>query len=67
MLNRQVQAANGRLALCRLTSAVLQTLESTRLTELFTICANRAGRLAVLLVTAIRTNRPVAISTIHCH
>ena len=39
MLNRKVQATNGRLALCQLTPAVLETLESTRLMELFTICA----------------------------
>jgi anti-sigma B factor antagonist len=39
MLNRKAQASNGRLALCHLTAAVWETLESTRLTELFTICA----------------------------
>jgi anti-anti-sigma regulatory factor len=39
MLNRKVQATNGRLALCQLTPAVLATLESIRLMELFTICA----------------------------
>jgi anti-anti-sigma factor len=37
MLNRKVQAAEGRLDLCQLTPAVTGTLESTRLTELFTI------------------------------
>jgi anti-anti-sigma factor len=45
MLNRKVQAANGRLALCQLTSTVLQTLESTRLTELFNICASEQDAL----------------------
>ena len=38
MLNRKVQATNGRLTLCQLTPAVQETLERTRLTELFTIC-----------------------------
>jgi anti-sigma B factor antagonist len=39
MLNRKVQATNGRLALCHLTPGVMDTLESARLTGLFTICA----------------------------
>jgi anti-sigma B factor antagonist len=38
MLNRKVQAAKGRLALCHLTAGVRETLENTRLTELFTLC-----------------------------
>jgi anti-anti-sigma factor len=39
MLNRKVQAANGRLALCQLSPAVEETLESTHLKELFSIYA----------------------------
>jgi len=45
MLNRQVQAANGRLALCHLSSAVRQTLDSAHLTELFTLCASEQDAL----------------------
>ena len=39
MLNRKVQAANGRLVLCHLTPAAMQTLEHSRLIELFSVCA----------------------------
>jgi anti-anti-sigma factor len=39
MLNRKVQAANGRMVLCHLSPAVMQTLEQTHLIGLLTICA----------------------------
>lgn len=39
MLNRKAQAVNGRLVLCQLTPAVVQTLEQSRLTALFTVYA----------------------------
>jgi anti-anti-sigma factor len=37
MLNRKVQAANGRLALCQLTATVQEILVSTNLNKLFHI------------------------------
>jgi anti-anti-sigma factor len=39
MLNRKVQAAGGRLALCHLSATVQGILESTRLNQLFPIYA----------------------------
>jgi anti-sigma B factor antagonist len=39
MLNRRVQAANGRMALCCLSPAVKEVLESTHLNDLFNIYA----------------------------
>jgi anti-sigma B factor antagonist len=36
LLNRKVQAVDGRLAVCGLTPAVRQSLESTHLLDLFT-------------------------------
>lgn len=39
MLNRKVQAGNGRLALCQLSPTVAEILESTHLNELFNIYA----------------------------
>ena len=39
MLNRKVQAAKGRLALCQLSPTVLEILESTHLSELFNVYA----------------------------
>ncbi len=39
MLNRKVQAGNGRLALCQLSPPVAEILETTHLNELFTIYA----------------------------
>jgi anti-sigma B factor antagonist len=39
MLNRKVQAGNGRLALCHLSPAVGDSLESASLTPLFNIYA----------------------------
>jgi anti-anti-sigma factor len=42
MLNRKVQAAQGRLALCHLTPLVQDSLEHTRLTPLFSIYATEA-------------------------
>jgi anti-anti-sigma factor len=41
MLNRKVQAAGGRLALCGLTPVVAQVLEITHLNELFSIYPTR--------------------------
>jgi len=38
MLNRKVQTGNGRLVLCQLSPTARDTLEVTRLDELFTIC-----------------------------
>ena len=45
MLNRKVQAAEGRFALCHLSPAVLHTLDSARLLELFNICATEQDAL----------------------
>jgi anti-anti-sigma factor len=45
MLNRQVQAAGGRLALCHLNAAVVQTLDNAHLTELFTLCVTEQDAL----------------------
>jgi anti-sigma B factor antagonist len=45
MLNRKVQAASGRLALCHLTPLVQESLEHTRLTPLFNIYATEAEAL----------------------
>jgi anti-anti-sigma factor len=39
MLNRKVQAGNGRLALCMLTPSVQETLETTHLDQLFSTYA----------------------------
>jgi anti-anti-sigma factor len=39
MLNRKVQAAQGKLALCQLSPTALEILESTHLNELFNIYA----------------------------
>jgi anti-anti-sigma factor len=39
MLNRKVQAANGRLTLCGLTPNVDSILETTRLKSLFNVYA----------------------------
>jgi anti-anti-sigma factor len=39
LLNRQVQAANGRLSLCHLSPAVQMALDTTRLSSLFSIYA----------------------------
>jgi anti-anti-sigma factor len=46
MLNRKVQAANGRLALCNLTPNVQESLEHTRLHALFKIYATEQEALA---------------------
>jgi anti-anti-sigma factor len=40
LLNRQAQAAGGRLALCNLSPTVAQTLDSMALTDLFSIHAD---------------------------
>ena len=45
MLNRKVEAANGRLALCHLTPAVEEVLKSTHLNELFNIYATEEAAL----------------------
>ena len=45
MLNRKVQAANGRLALCGLTPNVDSILETTRLKSLFNVYATEAEAL----------------------
>ena len=45
MLNRKVQAASGRLALCQLTPTVNSILESTRLKSLFSVYATEAEAL----------------------
>jgi anti-sigma B factor antagonist len=42
MLNRKIQAASGRLALCHLAPLVQESLEHTRLTSLFNIYATEA-------------------------
>src|SRR5438270_6306903 len=42
MLNRKIQAAKGRLALCELSPYVQENLERTRLSALFQICATEA-------------------------
>jgi anti-anti-sigma factor len=39
MLNRKVQAGNGRLALCQLSPTVKEILESTHLSDFFNIFA----------------------------
>jgi anti-sigma B factor antagonist len=39
LLNRKVQAAGGRLALCQLSPAVAETLEATHLADLFDVYA----------------------------
>ena len=39
MLNRKVQAGNGRLALCQLSPTAQEILDSTHLSELFNIYA----------------------------
>jgi anti-sigma B factor antagonist len=46
MLNRRVQAANGRLALCGLTPTVSEILEATRIISLFNVYASEAEALA---------------------
>jgi anti-anti-sigma factor len=46
MLNRKVQADNGRLALCQLSSTGLEILESTHLNELFNIYATEQEALS---------------------
>jgi anti-sigma B factor antagonist len=38
MLNRKVQASEGRLVLCQVTQALQHALESTHLTDLLTVC-----------------------------
>jgi anti-sigma B factor antagonist len=45
MLNRKVQASNGRLALCNLSSIVEQILETTHLRPLFHISKEEAEAL----------------------
>ena len=45
MLNRKVEAANGRLALCHLTPAVQEVLEATHLNTLFNIFATEQAAL----------------------
>jgi anti-sigma B factor antagonist len=45
MLNRKIQAANGRLVLCHLAPSVQESLERTRLIELFTVRATEAEAL----------------------
>ena len=45
MLNRKIQAASGRLALCNLAPAVAESLENTRLNQLFKIYATEAEAL----------------------
>jgi anti-sigma B factor antagonist len=45
MLNRKVEAANGRLALCHLTPAVQEVLEATHLNTLFNIYATEQAAL----------------------
>ncbi len=37
MLNRKVQAANGRLAICNIDASIMENLNNTRLTPLFNI------------------------------
>lgn len=39
MLNRKVQASEGKLVLCQVTPALQHALESTHLTDLLTVCA----------------------------
>jgi anti-anti-sigma factor len=48
MLNRKVQAANGRLALCHLSPEVQESLEHTRLLPLFSVYATEAEAAASL-------------------
>ena len=45
MLNRRVQAANGRLTLCHLTPTINEILEFTRLKSLFNVYATEAEAL----------------------
>ena len=42
MLNRRVEVANGRLALCQLSPTVQELLETTHLNDLFNIYATEA-------------------------
>jgi anti-anti-sigma factor len=46
MLNRKVQVAGGRLALCSLTPGVQEVLETTHLDDLFSIYVTEQGALS---------------------
>ena len=46
MLNRKVQTGNGQLVLCQLSPTARDTLEATRLDELFTIRGTEQEALA---------------------
>jgi anti-sigma B factor antagonist len=46
MLNRKIQAAKGRLALCQLAPLVQESLEHTRLVPLFNIYSTEAEAVA---------------------
>jgi anti-anti-sigma factor len=47
-LRNQVQAAGGRLVLCRLNAVLTETFEVTRLSRLFTICGDEEEALQTL-------------------
>jgi anti-sigma B factor antagonist len=55
MLNRKLQAANGRLALCQLTPLVQESLEHTRLIPLFNIYATEPEALQSFTEKGVRS------------